>query len=80
MSYFLLILAFPFFVAWTVYGTYIFTKVSTGDNSCTKKIESYSFLIFWFILCYTLIISYTCILGYAYAESRKTNQMRKSMI
>jgi hypothetical protein len=73
MSYFLLILAFPFFVCWTVYGTYIFTVVSVGKNACTKKIESFSFLIFWFILCYTLIISYICVLSYAYAESRRSN-------
>jgi len=80
MSYFLLTGLFPFFIGWNIYGTYIFSVVSTGKSTCTKNIESYSFLIFWFILCYTLSVSYVCILIYALAESRKTTQMRKSMI
>ena len=72
---------FPFFIGWTVYGTYMFVMVSgQEEDSCTKNVESYSFLVFWFILSYTLIISYICVFAYACCESHKAEQMRRSII
>ena len=70
----------PFFAIWTVYGTIILIKISSGREDCDsthQKTESYAFLIFWFILSYVLLQSYLCLLCYGYSQVKKSAKVKK---
>ena len=82
LSYFQLLFLVPFFLAWTIYGTVLFIKISSGDASCseTGRNDTFAFLIFWFILSYILIFCYVCLLFYGLSSAARSARVKKSML
>jgi len=75
-----MVLVAPFFALWTVYGTVILIRLSSGIDTCDsphQKTESYAFLIFWFILSYVLLQSYLCLVCYGYSQVKKSAKVKK---
>ena len=82
LSYFQLLILVPFFLAWTIYGTVLFVKISSGEASCaeTGSNDTFAFLIFWFILSYILIFCYICLLLYGVSSAQRSARVKKSML
>jgi len=70
----------PFFAAWTIYGSVLFVRINSGQAVCDsphQEAESYAFLIFWFILSYVLLFSYTCLVFFGYSQIKKSAAVKK---
>lgn len=77
LSYFIVCGLLPFFIGWTVWGTFLLVMINLKTAECDEETTSWQFLIFWLVLSYGIIISYITLLVYGFNVSKKAKDVRK---
>lgn len=91
LSYIITLLAFPFFVTWTIIGTVWVSKSNTETPNCVilsliylfqlQELGHNSYLIFWLVFCYIIILSFLILMltwyfTHRYSQNQKNNVLQ----
>lgn len=80
LSYFIVGGLLPFYIGWTVWGTFLLVLINRKTALCDQNASSWSFLIFWLVLQYALVVSYCTLLVYGFNASKRAKEVRKQLL